>query len=70
MSRSISLSWRKAHRVGPVRLVEEIGNIFEKNKERGKISMAFFDHIEKGERVGFKNNSIKTNISGYQYATV
>jgi hypothetical protein len=70
MSTSISLSWRKAYRAGPVRPVEEVGNIFKKKDERGKICMAFLDHIEKGERVSFKNNSIKTKISSYQYATM
>jgi hypothetical protein len=37
--------------------------IFEKKEERSKFSMAFLDHIVKGERVGFKNNSVKTKIT-------
>jgi hypothetical protein len=37
MSTSISLSWRKAYRAGPVRPMEEVGNIFKKKDERGKI---------------------------------
>jgi hypothetical protein len=50
--------------------VEEVENIFKKTEERGKICMAFLDHIEKGERVSFKNNSVKTKFLSYQYATM
>jgi hypothetical protein len=32
-------------------------------EERDTFSRGFLDHIVKGERVGFKNNSVKTKIT-------